>query len=165
MSEDQQRPAGRRRTAARLAAVQALYQIDLTGAPAETVIGEFRRHRLSGDTEEGVGYGEADAGLFEDIVRGAMMQTAEIDPLISNVLTPDWPLQRLEIILRAILRAGAWELRERLEVPARVTISEYLAIAHAFFTGKEPGMVNGVLDRLGRQLRAGEFAEGAGDSR
>ncbi len=155
------RPAGgtRKRSVARLAAVQALYQIDLSGARPQTVIAEFQRHRL-GREIDGEHYGEADPALFADIVTGTAERQADLDRAIAAVLTPDWPLERLETVLRAILRAGAYELLARPDVPARVAISEYLDIAHAFFAGKEPGLVNGVLDRLAHVLRPADFAEG-----
>jgi N utilization substance protein B len=155
------RPTGgtRKRSVARLAAVQALYQIDLSGARPQNVIAEFQRHRL-GHEIDGEHYGEADPALFADIVTGTAERQADLDRAISAVLTPDWPLERLETVLRAILRAGAYELLARPDVPARVSISEYLDIAHAFFAGKEPGLVNGVLDRLAHVLRPADFAEG-----
>jgi transcription antitermination protein NusB len=151
--------AGRKRTVARLAAVQALYQIDLSGAKAEVVIAEFIKHRL-GREVDGQNYGEADAGLFADIVRGTTARQEELDRALAGALTPDWPLMRLETVLRAILRAGAYELTARPDVPARVAISEYLDVAHAFYAGKEPGLVNGVLDRLAHSLRPGDLDEG-----
>jgi transcription antitermination protein NusB len=144
--------AGRKRTVARLAAVQALYQIDLSGAKPEAVIAEFVKHRL-GREVDGQNYGEADATLFADIVRGTAARREDLDRAISDVLTPDWPLVRLETVLRAILRAGAYELVHRPDIPPRVSISEYTMVAHAFFAGKEPGLANGVLDKLGRNLR------------
>jgi N utilization substance protein B len=155
------RPGGRKRSAARLAAVQALYQIDLnqiapTPAAVEGVVREFIKHRL-GQEIDGERYSEADQGLFADLVRGAMARREEIDRMLSAGLTEDWPLNRLETILRAILRAGAYELLARGDVPPRVVINEYLDIAHAFFAGKEPGLVNGVLDRLARTLRPDEL--------
>lgn len=150
---------GRRRSAARLAAVQALYQIDLAGIPEEGVITEFVKHRL-GCEIDGDSYGEADATLFADIVRGAGQRRTDLDGMIGAALSREWPLERLEVILRAILRAGTYELLARPDVPARVAISEYLDIAHAFFAGKEPGLVNGVLDRLARTLRPEEIVEG-----
>lgn len=155
-----QRPPAGRRSLARLAAVQALYQIDLTGTAVETAIAEFLKHRLGRAVEE-ENYGEADTTLFTDIVRGVVDRQADLDRAIAGVLTPDWPLERLEVILRAILRAGAYELLARSDVPARVTISEYLDIGHAFFAGKEPGMVNGVLDKLAHVLRPSDL-EGGG---
>jgi N utilization substance protein B len=154
-------PAGRRRTAARLAAVQALYQIELNGGSVDAVVGEFVRHRL-GSEGEGENFGEVDQTLFGDVVRGTMARRAELDTMISSALTADWPLDRLEVILRAILRVGAYELFARPDVPARVVISEYLDISHAFFAGKEPGLVNGVLDRLARTLRPEEVQEHRG---
>jgi transcription antitermination protein NusB len=151
----------RKRSAARLAAVQALYQIDLSGAEPAPVIAEFRKHRL-GREIDGEQYAEADTALFANLVEGAVERQADLDAAISGALTPDWPLERLETVLRAILRAGAYELLVRGDVPARVVISEYLDIAHAFFAGKEPGLVNGVLDRLAHVLRPGDLG-GAGD--
>lgn len=148
------RPAepGRRRTAARLAAVQALYQIEVSGASPANVVMEFLRHRL-GQEGEGESFGAADEHLFAELVEGASARRDELDQHIVASLTPDWPLERLEIILRAILRAGAYELMARSDVPTRVAITEYLDIAHAFFAGKEPGLVNAVLDRLAKTLR------------
>jgi N utilization substance protein B len=148
---------GRRRTAARLAAVQALYQIELAGAPVDSVIGEFVHHRIGRDTDD-VRFGDADPEFFAMLVRGADGRRDELDALIGDALTPDWPLARLETVLRAILRAGAYELLACGDVPAAVVISEYLDIGHAFFAGKEPGLVNGVLDRLARSLRPEEAA-------
>jgi N utilization substance protein B len=155
------RPAAatRKRSLARLAAVQALYQIDLSGGEPAPVIAEFRKHRL-GREIDGDQYGEADAALFADIVEGTSSRQAELDRALSAALTPEWPLERLETVLRAILRAGAYELSARRDVPARVAISEYLDIAHAFFSGKEPGLVNGVLDRLAHELRPGDLEDG-----
>jgi transcription antitermination protein NusB len=153
----QKEPPNRRRTAARLAAVQALYQIELAPAPVEAVITEFIDHRF-GREIEGERQGDADPTLFAELVRGAFARQDELDRLIGAALSPDWPLARLETVLRAILRAGAFELLCRADVPAPVAINEYLDIAHAFFTGKEPGMVNGVLDRLARGLRPQEVA-------
>ena len=149
--------AVRRRSLARLAAVQALYQLELNrGLKPETVIAEFARHRF-GREIDGELYGEADLALFAEIVRGTAADRERLDREISAVLTTDWPLPRLETVLRAILRAGAYELVHRPDIPPRVAISEYTGIAHAFFTGKEPGLANGVLDRLGRILRPVEM--------
>jgi len=149
--------AVRRRSLARLAAVQALYQLELNrDLNPETVIAEFARHRL-GREIDGELYGEADVALFAEIVRGVTADQERLDREISAVLTKDWPLLRLEAVLRAILRAGAYELVHRPDIPPRVAVSEYTGIAHAFFTGKEPGLANGVLDRLGRLLRPAEM--------
>jgi len=146
--------AGGARSAARLAAVQALYQIELADGDAASVIQEFVEHRL-GREVEGDLYAEADPGLFRDLVNGVVDNGEELDHLISAALTPEWPLNRLEAVLRAILRAGAYELRYRIDVPTKVVINEYLDIAHAFFNGSEPRLVNGVLDRLAREVRGG----------
>jgi N utilization substance protein B len=151
------RRGGRRRSVARLAAVQALYQLELNrGADPEMVVREFTLHRL-GHEIEGDRYGEADPALFSDIVRGAAADLDRLDAAISGVLTEEWPLPRLDAVLRAILRGGAYELLHRQDVPPRVSIDEYTTIAHAFFSGKEPGLANGVLDKLGRGLRAAEM--------
>jgi N utilization substance protein B len=154
--EDHQRGGGRRRSVARLTAVQALYQLEANPeAEPEAVVREFVRHRF-GREIDGDQLGVADPALFGDIVRGAAADQHQLDAEISAALTPDWPLARLDAVLRAILRAGAYELAHRPDVPPRVAISEYTAVAYAFFTGKEPGLANGVLDRLARTLRTGE---------
>jgi N utilization substance protein B len=151
------RIGGRRRTLARLAAVQALYQLELNPAlDAEAVVREFTRYRL-GREIEGEELAEADPGFFADIVRGVAADQQRLDIDIAAALVEGWPLARLDSVLRAILRAGAWELAYRSDVPARVSISEYISIAHAFFTGKEPALANGVLDRLGRGLRPADM--------
>jgi N utilization substance protein B len=155
-------PGARPRTAARLAAVQALFQAEQAGASAETVIDEFLRHRLGaagdrGGVEEGRAP-DADARLFARIVRCAAAEQPAIDRMIVETLAPDWPFARLDPVLRAVLRAGAAELTMADGPPARVVINEYLDVAHGFFVGDEPRMANGVLDRLARRLRADEFA-------
>jgi len=151
------RGGSRRRSVARLTAVQALYQLELNPeADAESVVREFVRHRF-GHEIDGDRYGEADPALFSDLVRGVAADRGTLDTTICSVLTEEWPLMRLDAVLRAILRAGAYELMHRPDVPPRVSISEYTAVAYAFFTGKEPGLANGVLDRLGRSLRASEM--------
>ena len=151
----------RRRSVARLAAVQALYQIDLSGAPPAAVVAEFQKHRLNRE-QDGENYGQADTALFADIVNGTIARQADLDRALSAALSTDWPLDRLETVLRAVLRAGAYELLARTDVPARVVINEYLDIAHAFFSGKEPGLVNGVLDRIAHVLRPGDLEGGGG---
>ena len=144
------------RRAARLAAVQALYQMELAGGAAEAVIGEFARHGLA-RTAEGEPYGPPDIALFSELVRGVTAHRGEIDNLIAAVLSEEWSVERLETVLRAILRAGAFELSDRPDVPPRVVISEYVKVADAFFAGKEPALVNGVLDRLAHALRPDEL--------
>ena len=151
------RAGSRRRSVARLAAVQALYQLELNcEADPEGVVREFARHRL-GHEIDGDRYGEADPALFSDIVRGVKADLDRLDAAITDVLTEEWPFARFDAVLRAILRAGAYELVHRRDVPPRVSINEYTTIAHAFFSGKEPGLANGVLDKLGRTLRASEM--------
>ena len=146
-----------RRRVARLAAVQALYQLELNpGRGAEAVIREFVRERL-GREIDGELYGEADAELFADIVRGVTGDRERLDETISAALSEEWPLGRLDTILRLLLEAGAYELAHRPDIPPRVTMSEYVGIAYAFFTGKEPGLANGVLDRLARTLRGADL--------
>jgi len=149
------RPANKR-GAARLAAVQALYQMDVADLPLMEVVAEYENFRL-GRELDGEQYVEADPGWFRSIVSGVVGRQREIDPLIHEALPADWPLARLDILLRAILRAGTYELQGRSDVPARVIISEYVDVAKAFFEGDEPGMVNGVLDRVARGQRGAEF--------
>jgi len=145
---------GGARSASRLGAVQALYQLELSDEGTQSVIREFIDHRL-GKEVEGALYAAPDADLFKDLVEGVTRSQDDLDALIIGALTPDWPLNRLETVLRAILRAGAYELRFRVDVPTKVIINEYLDIAHAFFSGAEPGLVNGVLDRLAKECRGG----------
>ena len=145
------------RSAARLAAVQALYQMDMTGIDLNEVVAEFEAHRL-GQEVEGCQFREAEASFFRDLVQGVVRQQLEIDPLIDKQLAEGWRLTRVDSILRAILRAGAFELLARNDVPAKVIISEYVDIAHAFFAEDEPKVVNGILDKLAHKSRPQEFA-------
>jgi N utilization substance protein B len=154
---------GGKRSAARLAAVQALYQIDLNDGEAQSVVEEFTAHRLGAAAEE-MGLAEADAEFFSDIVLGVTGRIGEIDTVIGGALDKSRTLDRLEHIMRALLRAGVYEMLARVDVPARVIISEYVDVAHAFFGGGEPGFANGVLDRSARQVRSGEV-EGKDDGR
>jgi len=152
-SEHRQRGGSRRRSVARLAAVQALYQLEANGeADPRSVVSEFVNHRF-GQEIDGDRLGEADPELFADIVCGVMGDREHLDTQISAALAQDWPLPRLDSVLRAILRAGAYELAHRHDVPPRVSLSEYTAIAYAFFIGKEPGLANGVLNHLAHALR------------
>ena len=144
-------------SAARLAAVQALYQIEMSGADPEDVTVEFVQHRLGGSARDAT-LPEADQGLFAELVQGACARQAEVDTRISHALANGWTLGRLELLLRVVLRAGAFELMGRPDVPARVVIDEYVEVAHAFFERGEPGLVNGVLDSLAREIRPAEFA-------
>lgn len=157
------RPRASSRSAARLAAVQALYQMDMTGIDLNEVIAEFETHRL-GKEIEGCQYAAAEAAFFRDLVEGVVHEQLKIDPFIDEQLAEGWRLTRVDSILRAILRAGAYEILKRNDVPARVIISEYVDIAHAFFGENEPKVVNGILDRLGHKSRPNEFAaEGTRD--
>ncbi len=148
--------SGNKRSASRLAAVQALYQVEMTDIAPNVVVVEYVKHRL-GQEIDGDEFLAADATLFEELVQGTVAHRAELDALIVPVLAADWPLERLEMILRAILRVASFELAHRIDVPVKVVITEYVDIAHAFFAGKEPGLINGVLDKLGRQLRPTEW--------
>ena len=148
-----------RRGAARLAAVQALYQMDVGGAGLNDTFAEFESHWL-GNEVEGEQYLPAEAAFFRDIVAGVVQEQKQIDPLIDEALSRGWPLARIEAIMRAVMRAGTYELQWRKDVPARVVVSEYVDVAHAFVDGDEIGMVNAVLDQIARQFRADEFARG-----
>lgn len=149
------RPANQR-GAARLAAVQALYQLEIGGEDIVAVVTEFEAHRL-GKEIDGVEYRQADAAWFRDIVAGVVGEQRRLDPMIHTALVEDWPLKRVDATLRAILRCGAYELSKRPDVPGRVIITEYIDIARAFFGDDEPKLVNGVLDRLAHDLRPDEF--------
>jgi len=146
-----------KRGAARLAAVQALYQMDLAGTGLNEILAEFESHWL-GSEVEGTHYLPAEAAFFRDIVGGVVREQKTLDPQIDAALSKGWPLKRIEAVLRAVLRAGAYELACRHDVPARVVTSEYVDVASAFVDRDETGMVNAVLDQLARQLRSGEFA-------
>jgi len=148
---------GNRRSAARLAAVQALYQLALSNGDVEQVIAEFTRHRL-GEAVDGVDLVKPDRALFAELVRGVVRNRRDLDDMIAAVLVEDWTIERLETLLACILRAGAHELADRGDIPARVVISEYVDLADAFYGDKETGLVNGVLDRLARELRPAELA-------
>ncbi len=156
-NQKQQLRAANQRGAARLAAVQALYQMDLGGATLPEIIAEYETHRL-GKELDGEQYRDADAAFFREIVGGVVAGQRELDPAIDGALTGDWPLPRVDATLRAILRAGAFELSRRPDVPARVVISEYVEVAKAFFEDDVPAMVNAVLDTLARTVRPAEFA-------
>lgn len=148
------------RGTARLAAVQALYQMDVARTNARNVIDEFIRHRFL-DEADRAHYDKADVGFFEDLVLGAVREQRKIDPLVAQHLAEGWKLSRIDSILRAILRSAGYELEMRRDVPARVIINEYVEIAHAFFGGDEPRVVNGILDSIARALRAGEVKDRA----
>ena len=142
----------RSRSAARLAAVQALYQQEMEGTPVARLLHEFHEHRL-GATIEDARYHEAEQDFFDDIVTGADARRAEIDHLISQRLAEGWSLERLDRPMRAILRAGAYELIARPDVPVGSVISEYVDVAHAFYDKRESGFVNGLLDAIAKGAR------------
>lgn len=141
-----------RRSSARLAAVQALYQIELGGTPTEIAIGEFVRYRI-GHEHDGDTLVTADAQLFADIVRGVMARRAEIEGILRGALTGPWQFDRMEPLLRWILCGGVYELLGQPETAPYIIVNDYIDVTHAFFAGKEPGMVNGVLDRLAKTIR------------
>ncbi|MCO6050775.1 transcription antitermination factor NusB [Mesorhizobium sp. RP14(2022)] len=141
-----------KRGAARLAAVQALYQMDVAGAGVLEIAAEYESFRL-GKEVDGAQYREADAQWFRTIISGVVAEQRTIDPVIRQALTDDWPLSRLDSTLRAILRAGVWELMKRNDVPVPVIVSEYIDIAKAFYTEDEPKLVNAVLDRVAKRVR------------
>ena len=145
-----------RRGAARLAAVQALYQMDIAGTGVNEILAQFEGHWI-GREVEGNQYLPAEAAFFREVVGGVVREQRQLDPLIDSALEATWPLKRIEAILRAVLRAGAYELGHRSDVPARVVVAEYVDIANAFVDREETGMVNAVLDHLARKLRAPEF--------
>lgn len=145
------------RAAARLAAVQALYQMDVVKKGVNEILAEFESHWI-GQEVEGDQYNAAETSLFRDIVGGVLADQHAIDLLIDDGLQRGWPLRRVEAVLRAILRAGTYELKSRPDIPPRVVIVEYTDLAGAFFEGDEVGMVNAVLDALARRLRSQELA-------
>ena len=153
------------RSISRMAAVQALYQMDLAGTDVADVIDEFQKSRIAprGDDPSGETGGElagADPVFFAELLRGVVRRQRDIDPVIDQQLASGWRLVRVDSILRAILRAGVFELMERPDVPARAVINEYINVAHAFFDADEPKVANGVLDAVARRLRAPEFEDG-----
>src|SRR5437764_9638024 len=148
-----------RRGAARLAAVQALYQMDIAGAGINDIFAEFEGHWLGGEVE-GDKYLPAEAAFFRDVVSGVVRDQAKLDPLIDDALQKGWPLQRIDAILRAVLRAGSYELEHRQDVPGRVLVSEYVDVAHAFVEKDETGVVSAVLDHVARHFGAHGFTRG-----
>ncbi|MFN3867745.1 MAG: transcription antitermination factor NusB, partial [Hyphomicrobiaceae bacterium] len=149
-------PGGR--SLARMAAVQALYQMDIGGTDLNAVIREFETTRFTGDEKDEL-VANADTQFFADILRGVVRRQRDIDPIVDDQLASGWRLVRVDSILRAILRAGVFELQERRDVPARVVINEYIEVAHAFFADEEPKVVNGILDRIARRMRPAEFQQ------
>lgn len=149
---------GENRSAARLAAVQALYQMDVAGTGIAEILAEFQTHWM-GREVEGATYKPAEFEFFRSIVEGVLAHQGGIDREVDETLASGWPLARVEAVMRAILRAGAYELRHRKDVPARVVVSEYVDVGAAFFGREEAGMTNAVLDSLARAQRPLEFTE------
>ena len=148
-----------RRSAARLAAAQALYQMEIADKGLADVMAEFEAHWI-GHEIEGESYAPAELAFFRDVVSGVLRDQALIDRSLDDALAKGWPLKRIEALMRAILRAALYELRSRPDVPARVAVTEYVDVAAAFFGPEESGMINAVLDALARQSRPAEFAAG-----
>lgn len=155
-TSDKDERKANKRGAARLAAVQALYQMDMAGAGLNDILAEFESHWL-GREVEGAQYLPAEAAFFRDIVTGVVREQRVLDPMIDDALQQGWPLKRIEAVIRAALRAGAYELSHRRDIPARVVITEYADVAAAFVERDETGMVNAVLDQLAHKLRGDEF--------
>ncbi|HEX8526240.1 transcription antitermination factor NusB [Allosphingosinicella sp.] len=146
------RSRSRSRSAARLAAVQALYQLEMEQTPIPVLLHEFHRHRL-GATIEGVEYADAEVDFFDDLVSGVNARSAELDELIAARLAKDWSLGRLDRPMRQILRAGTYELVARADVGTGTVISEYVDVAKAFYDKREAAFVNGLLDAVARDVR------------
>ncbi|KSB91085.1 antitermination protein NusB [Caulobacter vibrioides] len=143
------------RSVSRLAAVQALYQMEVSGAGVDAVVREFSEHRFDRAVEdsEGAQLAQADETFFADLVKGVVSKQAIIDPAIVRRLASGWKLERLDATARAVLRAGAYELMNRPDVPTEVVIDEYVEIAKSFFEGPEAGFINGALDAIARDAR------------
>jgi N utilization substance protein B len=163
-SEDDKIQGGIDRSSARLAAVQAIYEIDMTGISADPVLQEFLKDRwksrpdmLNEDEENLPDLAPPDGALLAELIRGVSAKRDDLDGIIGPALSGEWTVERLEVILRAILRAGTFELLSMAEVPAKVIINEYVNVAKAFFDDNKPGLVNGVLDKIARVLRTAEM--------
>ncbi|KQP51677.1 transcription antiterminator NusB [Methylobacterium sp. Leaf399] len=145
------------RSGARLSVVQALYEMEISDKGVIEALAEFEAFWI-GREVEGIDHPPAEIAFFRDLLRGVVEEQRAIDPQIDRALAAGWSLKRIEAVLRAILRAGTYELMFRRDVPARAAISEYVDVAHSFFGGDEPGLVNAVLDKVARDVRGIEFA-------
>ncbi|MFO1148940.1 MAG: transcription antitermination factor NusB [Alsobacter sp.] len=152
---------GEKRSAARLAAVQALYEMDISGKGVTEAMAEFEAHWM-GREVEGLTFQPAEAEFFRAILQGVVQNQVAIDQKVDAALAKGWPLRRIETVLRAVLRAGAFELMHRPDVPAKVAISEYVDLTRDFYEGEEAGLVNAVLDSIGRDVRAAELSKRVG---
>jgi N utilization substance protein B len=154
MSKQEERMEKRR--GARLAAVQALYQMDVAGKGVLEAIGEFETHWM-GKEVEGITLPEAERNFFRDVLNGVVREQRPVDRAVDGALADGWPLRRIEAVLRSVLRAGTYELMFRKDVPAKAVISEYVTVCRSFYEGDEPGLANAVLDRIAREARAAEM--------
>ncbi|GJE16923.1 transcription antitermination factor NusB [Methylobacterium marchantiae] len=152
------------RSGARLTVVQALYEMEISEKGVIEALAEFETFWI-GREVEGIEQPPAEIAFFRDLLRGVVEEQRAIDPQLDKALSQGWPLKRIEAVLRAILRAGAYEIMFRKDVPARAAISEYVDVAHSFYAGDEPGMVNAVLDKVAREMRGSEFAGLPGSGR
>ena len=148
------------RSAARLAAVQALYQMDVSGAGVGEASAEFEAYWIGRDVD-GVSFEPSDIEFFRNVLSGVVENQRDVDVKIDAALAAGWPLTRIEAVLRAILRAGAFELMFRKDVPVRVVITEYVELSRGFYDADEPGLVNAVLDAIARDVRPGELEKRA----
>jgi N utilization substance protein B len=146
------------RSASRLAAVQALYQMEVSGKGVIDALAEFEAFWI-GREVEGIAFQPASNDFFRDLLSGVVREQRAIDGVVDAALAKGWPLARVEAVLRAIFRAGAYELMFRKDVPVRVVITEYVDVTHSFYGEDEPGLVNAVLDTIAREVRAGELDE------
>lgn len=144
----------RARSAARLAAVQALYQLEMEATPLAALLDEFHQHRLGREIED-VEYVDADAAFFDAVVTGVAERRDAVDAALAARLAQGWSLARLDRTMLQILRAGAWELIARPDITVGTVINEYLDVAHAFFDAREAKFVNGVLDAVAKDVRRG----------
>ena len=161
MTDKPKASAAQRRSAARFSAIQALYQAELSQLSAGDIVREYSDFRLDGEGGRDLDITnddliDPDRGFFADLVQGVAARMVDIDALIDGALEKGWTTKRLETVLRCIMRAGTYELMAREDVPMRVVITEYVDAAHSFFDENEPKLVNAVLDRIGKTLRAGE---------
>ncbi|WP_020593314.1 transcription antitermination factor NusB [Kiloniella laminariae] len=149
--------ASLKKSMARLALIQALFQIEFNEASAKTVLNEFLNGRIDEEID-GLNLAALDQNLFIQLFKGVNEERALLDDMVSSVLDKSWPMHRLDPLLRLVMVAGAYEIQQRADTPVKVIISEYVDVAHAFLGDKETAMVNGVLDRLGHSLRKDEFS-------
>jgi N utilization substance protein B len=136
--------------------VQALYEMEISDKGVIEALAEFEAHWI-GREVEGIDHPPAEIAFFRDLLQGVVAEQRAIDPQLDRALATGWPLKRIEAVLRAILRAGAYELMFRPDVPARAAISEYVDVAHSFYGGDEPGLINAVLDKVARSVRPSDF--------